>query len=190
MPDIPTESPMPAATDTSAGKSVPFYSAATYRPEDSVGYLMRRILGLVVQQSGRCTMGEGPSYSQWVPLFKLYLGGPRPAAELARGCMLDAGAMTRTIDRMVEKGWCQRERSTQDRRVINISLTAAGREVASHIPETLAAIHNATLEGFSREEFETLRGMLHRMLGNLERMASSDETRKTSPDAHGDVQTS
>jgi DNA-binding MarR family transcriptional regulator len=55
-----------------------------------------------------------------------------------------------------------------DRRVVNIELTEAGREVAKGIPALLCQIHNAHLAGFSVEEFETLKSFLRRILDNAQ----------------------
>ena len=106
-------------------------------------------------------------------------------AELARECTLDAGAMTRTLDRLEAKGLCKRVRSETDRRVVNIELTPAGTQAASDLPEILSGVQNAHLAGFSAEEFQTLRDYLRRILNNAQTIASlSHDTTPTSADPH------
>src|SRR5450830_887548 len=104
-----------------------FYSAEGYVPESGVGYLIRRVMLAVAheieRQLGPCDLTN----AQWVPLFKLFLGKASTVAELARECHLDAGAMTRLLDRLEAKGLCQRVRSLEDRRVVHIELTEIGR---------------------------------------------------------------
>jgi DNA-binding MarR family transcriptional regulator len=109
--------------------------------------------------------------AQWIPLFKLYRCEASTVAELARVCHLDAGAMTRLLDRLEAKGLCRRVRSETDRRVVNIELTPAGTQAASDIPEILSGVQNAHLAGFSAEEFETLRSYLRRILHNAQSIA-------------------
>jgi DNA-binding MarR family transcriptional regulator len=105
-------------------------------------------------------------------------------AELARECQLDAGAMTRTLDRLEAKGLCRRERSDSDRRVVNINLTDAGRTAAAEIPHVLSRVQNANLSGFSTDEFETLKGYLRRILVNGQTIQQDSITPKTgNPDA-------
>jgi DNA-binding MarR family transcriptional regulator len=104
--------------------------------------------------------------AQWIPLFKLYMGKASTVAELARECQLDAGAMTRTLDRLEAKDLCRRVRSESDRRVVNIALTDAGLTAAAEIPHVLSRVQNANLSGFSADEFETLKGYLRRILVN------------------------
>jgi DNA-binding MarR family transcriptional regulator len=148
-----------------------FYQAESYRPEDSVGYLMRQILNRVGQDIERQLAHTDLTNAQWIPLFKLYSGSATTVAELARGCNLDAGAMTRMLDRLEAKGLCTRLRSETDRRVVNIALTPAGSKAASDIPEILSGVQNAHLAGFNAEEFETLREYLRRILNNAQSIA-------------------
>ena len=151
-----------------------FYRAESYSPEASVGYLMRQILTMVSHEIERQLAHTDLTNAQWVPLYKLYVGQASTVAELARQCTLDAGAMTRTLDRLEAKGLCKRVRSEADRRVVNIELTPAGRQAASDIPEILSGVQNAHLAGFSNEEFQTLRAYLRRILDNAKTIANQE----------------
>ena len=151
---------------TKAKPQCTFYRAESYNPEDSVGYLMRQILNMVGHEIERELAHTELTNAQWIPLFKLYSGQASTVAELARCCHLDAGAMTRTLDRLEAKGLCKRVRSQSDRRVVNIELTDAGREAASGIPDVLSQVQNTHLAGFTVEEFETLKSFLRRILDN------------------------
>ena len=150
-----------------------FYSAATYRSEESVGYLMRRIM-TAVGQAVDCQISEpgGPTYPQWIPLHKLQMGTATTVAELARECLLDAGAMTRLLDRLEAKGPCRRVRSLEDRRVVNIELTDEGRVAAQQVPEVLSRVQNEHLAGFSEAEWEQLKSYLRRILDNAQALAA------------------
>jgi DNA-binding MarR family transcriptional regulator len=160
-----------------------FYRAEGYRPEDSVGYLMRQILTMVSHEIERQLAHTDLTNAQWVPLYKLFSGQASTVAELARQCTLDAGAMTRTLDRLEAKGLCKRVRSETDRRVVNIELTETGRSAASDIPEILSGVQNAHLAGFSAEEFQTLRAYLRRILTNAQSIASlAHDTTADQPD--------
>jgi DNA-binding MarR family transcriptional regulator len=162
-----------------------FYQAESYRPEDSVGYLMRQILNQVGQDIERQLAHTDLTNAQWIPLFKLYSGQATTVAELARGCNLDAGAMTRMLDRLEAKALCKRVRSETDRRVVNIELTAAGTKAASDIPRILSGVQNAHLAGFNTQEFETLREYLRRILNNAQSIADlAHETITAKADPH------
>ena len=144
--------------------STNFYRADGYRPNDSVGYLMRRIISLVSLAIEREMEPTGLTNAQWVPLLKLYMGLASTVAELARGCDLDAGSMTRLLDRLEAKQLVRRVRSSDDRRVVNIELTDAGRAAAKEIPQILCRVQNAHLDGFSVDEWQALKGYLRRVL--------------------------
>lgn len=143
---------------------VEFYRAEGYKPDESVAYLMRRIISVASQHIERELEPTGLTNAQWVPLLKLYMGHASTVAELARVCELDAGSMTRLLDRMEAKQLCRRVRSSDDRRVVNLELTEAGRTAAKGIPEILCRVQNSHLSGFSAEEWQILKGYLRRIL--------------------------
>lgn len=156
-------------------KTVEFYRAEDYAPEESIGYLMRVILTEVKQQVDHELEACGLTHAQWVPLLKLYLGQASTVAEVARGCQLDTGATTRLLDRMEAKGLLRRVRSEEDRRVVHIELTDEGRRAASRIPEVLSRVQNAHLAGFTAEEWQNLKNYLRRILANAQALASQGE---------------
>ncbi|MDM0042284.1 MarR family transcriptional regulator [Variovorax sp. J22G21] len=168
----------PSRRSAEDAKSVPdFYQAENYRAEESVGYMMRRILAAVSQQvelQMLCEPGS-PTYPQWIPLHKLQMGTATTVAELARECLLDTGAMTRLLDRLEAKGLCRRVRSLADRRVVNIELTDEGRTAAEQVPHLLCRVQNEHLAGFSREEWEQFKSYLHRILDNAQALQARGE---------------
>jgi hypothetical protein len=106
MSDASSPQAPPASADAERrAPAASFYRAETYRAEESIGYLMRRIVTAVGQsvETRMCEPGS-PTYPQWVPLLKLHMGDASTVAELARACTLDAGAMTRLLDRLEAKG--------------------------------------------------------------------------------------
>ena len=113
--------------------------------------------------------------AQWPVLLVMNQGtdAEPTAVELARQLSMDAGAMTRMIDRMSEKGLIERSRCPQDRRATRLALTDSGREAVGPIAETLATTLNDLLQGFSREEFDTLVAMLKRLDANAQAFPSS-----------------
>ncbi|MDM0046411.1 MarR family transcriptional regulator [Variovorax dokdonensis] len=148
---------------------VDFYKPHAYVVDESIGYMMKRILAALSQtvETSICEPGQ-PTYPQWMPLHKLHVGNVNTVAELARECGLDAGAMTRLLDRLEAKNLCRRVRSVADRRVVNIELTDEGRAAAQEVPSILARVQNEYLAGFSVEEWEQLKGYLRRILENAQ----------------------
>lgn len=155
-----------------AGPAAGFYCPDNYKPNDSVGYIMRRILSLVAQGVERELEPAGLTNAQWVPLLKLQMGLASTVAELARECDLDAGSMTRLLDRLEAKDLCRRVRSLDDRRVVNLELTSAGRIAAKEIPLVLCRLQNQLLAGFSEDEWQLLKVFLRRMLDTAQTLPS------------------
>lgn len=173
-----------------------FYGAGSYCAEDSVAYLMKRVLASFVQQAELRLEPHDLTHAQWQPLFKLRKAGGMAVAELARELQMDAGAMTRLLDRLEKKGLCKRVRSTEDRRVVMVELTPDGEQASALVPGVLCEVLNAHLAGFSKTEWQALMTYLKRMIDNGEtlrnaqgcaakpkRMLVLDVGGDTSPDA-------
>jgi DNA-binding MarR family transcriptional regulator len=159
---------------TKTRKPAAFYRAGTYKPDESVGYLMKRVQQSLIAQIDQRLAEHGLTHAQWVPLFRLLHDECPTVASLARDLQTDPGAMTRSLDRLEAKGLVQRVRSTVDRRVVDLELTDAGRRLAKVVPPVLAEVLNAHLAGFSEAEWLQLRQLLRRMLDNGEAMATDD----------------
>ena len=152
-----------------------FYKAPSYVPDTSVAYLMRRIMVSMAQEVESALAPTGLTNAQWVPLYKISTGCACTAAELARECHLDTGAMTRMLNRLEAKGLCKRVPSKDDRRVVNLKMTAAGRKAVQGIPAVLSQVQNEHLAGFSQAEWKTLQSLLARMLLNAQTIQASYE---------------
>ena len=151
---------------TTAKRAPGFYVAGQFRPDQSVGYLMRNVIGSIREQANAQLAKHDLTYVQWVPLYTLVVQDGNTVASLSRELGIDPGAMTRSIHRLEAKGLVRRERSRTDRRVVNLVLTPAGRKVAGKVPEVLSRLLNAHLRGFSEAEWRQLLQFLQRMLAN------------------------
>jgi DNA-binding MarR family transcriptional regulator len=142
------------------------YRAGAYCAEDSVAYLMKKVLASFIQQAELRLEPHDLTHAQWMPLFKLRQAKRMAVAEMARELQMDAGATTRLLDRLEKKGLCKRVRSTEDRRVVMLELTPDGEAAAALVPGVLTDVLNAHLAGFSKTEWQALMSYLRRMLEN------------------------
>jgi DNA-binding MarR family transcriptional regulator len=143
-----------------------FYTPATLTPDNNVGLLMKRALQSIRQTIDRNLAPHDLTQAQWLPLVRIAHGGCTTIAALARDQAIDPGAMTRAVDRLEAKGLLRRERSQQDRRVVTLVLTDAGRAAAALVPPVAVQVLNAHLAGFSDDDFQTLLRLLTRLLAN------------------------
>lgn len=142
-------------------------------PSDQPNHSARLVLGLLKklrQTMRRLVDAEMAKYNlteaQWAPLWIMETTGACTAGELAREMSIDAGSVTRLLDRLTEKGFVQRARSPLDRRILTVELTPAGRKAIKHIPGALALANEQVLHGFSDEERDMVLTMFSRILAN------------------------
>ncbi len=70
------------------------------------------------------------SYSEYAILETLQQEGSQPVNTIGRKVMLTSGSITAALDRLEKRGWLERKPSPEDRRVVEVHLTAKGRNVA------------------------------------------------------------
>ena len=126
-----------------------------------------------------CPMGL--TANQWRPLLLILHRGIDTPAELARALDVDTGATTRMLDRLESKGFLRRERVPEDRRVVKIVLTDAGRTVADQVLPAIAHTLNIHLNGFSEDEIRMLIALLKRMIANGEQYLQQAADRPDNP---------
>ncbi len=143
-----------------------FYTPETLGPDNSVGLLMKRAVQSMLLNIDRGLAPHDLTHAQWLPLYRIARGGCTTIAALARDQAVDPGAMTRAVDRLEAKGLLLRTRSLQDRRVVLLQLTDAGRAAAALVPPVLVDVLNAHLHGFSHAEWLQLIALLTRVVAN------------------------
>jgi DNA-binding MarR family transcriptional regulator len=190
--DLTPQGATPGAAAASGSRLPPdpgpcFYEVERYCSEDSVGYLMRRVMLSLINEVDRRLESEGLTHVQWTPLYLLYKGKASTLAELARELQIDPGALTRTLDRLEAKGLCRRVRSTEDRRVSKLELTETGLAAAAQVPAVLSDVQNAYLKGFTHEEWQQLLDMLRRLGVNADAMKASDQAASQGAFQRGDA---
>jgi DNA-binding MarR family transcriptional regulator len=87
-------------------------------------------------------------------------GKPMPCLEIAQRTITVVPGITGLIDRLADAGFVLRQRSEEDRRVVNVSITAAGEEVLARLDEPLLELHRKLMGNFSAEELAELSRLL------------------------------
>lgn len=106
------------------------------------------------------------SAAQYVIIAQLAEQEANSSAQLCKSFSYDAGAMTRMVDRLEAKGLLERRRCTDDRRLVNLELTDAGKAIFPKMRLLSMQVQNRFLRGFSKEEVRVLEGFLGRILDN------------------------
>ncbi len=114
----------------------------------------------------RGTMGD-LTPTQFGVMESLYHLGPMSQGEIGAKLLKSGGNMTLVVDNLEKQGLVRRQRDLEDRRVVTVSLTPAGRELIGGIfPGHVAAIVEE-MSVLSAEEQQNL-GRLCRKLGKGE----------------------
>lgn len=112
---------------------------------------------------------EGLTPSQFGVLEALAHLGPMTAGELGQKILKSSGNMTLVVDNLVKRGLVVRERRSDDRRCVEVSLTAAGASLLERIwPRHLVRVV-AAFSVLSAEEQEQLAALCRKLgLGQAE----------------------
>jgi DNA-binding MarR family transcriptional regulator len=148
------------------------YDPKTYLARSSIGYLLRRSASLMRDQLDVGFQGQGFSLVQWVTLIILRDHPTLTPGELGRELHHDSGALTRVLDQLEARGLLRRQRSDQDRRVVQLELTTAGLELVESLTPMVVGRLNEVLREFSAAEVDTLSSLLGRLVTSFERAAS------------------
>jgi DNA-binding MarR family transcriptional regulator len=105
--------------------------------------------------------------SQFQVLRRLWQGDGVLISVLTREISSDGGTITGVLDRLESKSLIRRERCREDRRVIRVHLTLAGRDLEAPLMEILAELNEQALSSFSPEEQSALVDALERIGENL-----------------------
>ncbi|MEH3121953.1 MAG: MarR family winged helix-turn-helix transcriptional regulator [Sphingomonas phyllosphaerae] len=149
-----------------------FYDPDTYTPERSIGYLIKTCNQTMTALLDRMLADEELNTSQWSAMMTIHHGEAPTCAALARGMAHDKGAMTRLIDTLEEKGFVERTRSADDRRVLHLSLTPAGRAVTFRCRDKVIDHWNRCFADWPDAEIETLIAQMQKLRCTLEDIAT------------------
>src|SRR5882757_6963759 len=95
----------------------------------AIGPLIGRVRAVMLSRLDTELQTFGITGMQFAILKNVADGTAGTAADLCRLLHYDNGSMTRLLDRLEEKGLMRRERSKDDRRVVSLRITGAGRTV-------------------------------------------------------------
>ena len=158
----------------------PHFRADNFHCRQSLGYLTRRVQNLTTPHAEAIFADQDLTFTQWISLMGLREGVAETSADLARHLNHDAGATSRLVDQLVERGLVKRERSKYDRRVVHLKLTPQGQAVARmHIPPIVDFWNHVTAD-FSAQEITQLISLMSRLIDRLEAepVREAEEPRK------------
>ena len=162
-----------AARSSSARVAHPTHAPAPARKpgklDDSglfhlVGYAASRAALELRKVFTRHMESFGLTTPQFSILMLVFDNGDVNQKQLGQALDISPPNMAVTLDRMAERGWIERVRSTRDRRAQQIHLTPSGRELAARTREIAATMEEPALEALSRAERALLIELLRKIV--------------------------
>jgi DNA-binding MarR family transcriptional regulator len=138
------------------------YTTSNFMLTESIGFRIVKARNLVVAEMDAALKDLDITGQQMGILLSLKQGVATTPFELSKRLGIDTGLMTRMLDKLETKDLLARSRDAEDRRVVNLRLTAKGLETAAQIPEVAPHVLNARLNRFSRAEFVELNRLLRK----------------------------
>ena len=137
-----------------------------YYGKKEIIYSIRRLM----QGSERYTKEINKKYNvsaaQVNCLLALHEYGPLPPSQIAKMILVNSSTVTGIIDRLEQKGLVERQRISQDRRVITIQLTESGKTLAENAPSPIQQKIIDGLKKLNPQEIEHIVNALN-MLTNM-----------------------
>ena len=129
-----------------------------------LGYLVGSLASAMRTGLNRELASLNISSAQWAILDACHEGEADTLTSLARVIPLDSASISRNVERLVRVGLVHRSRSTQDRRLVRLSLTDAGNRLMPELAQRVQANNAMFLAGITKREQEAMRRTIQRML--------------------------
>ena len=147
---------LPEATIAKQGRSI----------HSSTGYWVTRLARAMECDFEKRLNVHAVSRAACAILSAIVNDGKTTPASLATFIGIDGAAVTRHLDRLEEQGLLVRERSTTDRRVVNLKLTRKGSRLVPKLVADSKATNTKCLAGLTSAEKKALQEIIQKMLGN------------------------
>ncbi len=126
--------------------------------------VLARAFGAVERHSRTSIARFGLNSTEFGVLEVLYHKGELPVCDVRRRILLESGSTTYVVDKLVARGLVRRRASGEDRRVVLLTLTPAGRRLMARIFPPHATAMRRAVAGLTPRQQEQARRLL-RTLG-------------------------
>ena len=128
------------------------------------GFWLRFVSNYVSHSFARKLDGSGVTVAEWVILRELFDSPSTSPSALAAAIGLTRGAVTKLIDRLVQKNLVNRVAAAADRRFQHIKLTSAGRSLVPRLARIADQNDEEFFSALSTEERERLVATLKKLV--------------------------
>lgn len=89
-----------------------------------------------------------------------------PCQRIAESMLTRLPDITRILDRLEKVGWIERQRSTEDRRVVNVTIREEGKELLSQLDQPVLQLHSRQFQNLEADELTELNRLLSKSYRN------------------------
>ena len=135
------------------------------------GFWLRFVSNHVSQSFARKLVGSGVTVAEWVVLREMFDASATSPSALAAATGLTRGAISKLIDRLVQKDLVSRAEAADDRRFQDVCLTPAGRIM---VPKLAALADQNDHEFFSQLPV----GERERLVATLKKLVATNKLKQ------------
>lgn len=155
------------------------YHASTYKPSNSIGYLIKRAQSMMMDVLDEVFEEQGFSYTQYIVLSWLREGVIVNSRHICAQFRHNSGALTRVIDLLADRGLLERVRRDPDRRKVDLQLTEAGQKTVERLIPLVVEKLNIALADFSSGEVDEFLRLLRKLNSRLESTLDEESDAET-----------
>ena len=117
---------------------------------------------------------EKLGFPEQIVLMYLHGQGPSTQDQMATYFELDKGAISKTLNKMEEKGLIVRETNAADKRQKIVTLTGAGRSILGRMTEVLTSWNEQVFAGVPHEEVAMIEKNIALMAKNANKLVGGE----------------
>lgn len=142
---------------------------------------LRRITRSIALHSRQLSAGSKITSPQLMCLRTVIDKGPLTATKISREMHVSPSTVVGVLDRLEDKALVVRERSRTDRRIVYISATEQGKELAKSTPSPLQQKLGDALQQLSEEEQLQITSALERVVALIDSDTELEADQSVSP---------
>jgi DNA-binding MarR family transcriptional regulator len=136
------------------------YAVASYRTENSIGFLLGLCINRVTDEIDQSLADLGINARHFGILHAILRRRATSPSDLARLRYQSGPALSYTLNILAARKLLLRTRSGHDRRVTKLALTAAGRALTRTCIPRVVAAQNRVLQGLNQADYRRLSKLL------------------------------
>lgn len=106
---------------------------------------------------------------QWAIMKHLEESGKCSQNQIAESLYMDKASVGTIIEKLIKKEMVIREKSEEDRRAYNVSLTRKGYQIVRELVASAEEVNRRSFGDMSQDESELLKKLLQKVIDNLDK---------------------